>query len=65
MCRLQYFARGVQGYIKQLRLALQGKVGESLITEEVNSVFNLIFIILMLKTFRSSSQMQKKVPIII
>jgi len=34
-CRLQYFARGVQAYIKQLRLALQGKTGDALKTEEV------------------------------
>ncbi|XP_044125718.1 apoptosis inhibitor 5 [Bufo gargarizans] len=32
--RLQYFARGLQGYIRQLRLALQGKTGDSLKTEE-------------------------------
>ncbi|XP_046329770.1 apoptosis inhibitor 5-like [Haliotis rufescens] len=32
--RLQYFARGVQVYIKQLRAALQGKTGETLKTEE-------------------------------
>ncbi|KAJ7416909.1 Apoptosis inhibitor 5 [Willisornis vidua] len=32
--RLQYFARGLQGYIRQLRLALQGKTGEALKTEE-------------------------------
>lgn len=32
--RLQYFARGVQVYIKQLRSALQGKTGESLKTDE-------------------------------
>jgi len=36
-CRLQYFARGVQAYIKQLRLALQGKTGDALKTEDVNS----------------------------
>ena len=34
-CRLQYFARGVQAYIKQLRLALQGATPDSLKTEEV------------------------------
>lgn len=33
--RLQYFARGVQVYIKQLRAALQGKTGDALKTEEV------------------------------
>lgn len=33
--RLQYFARGVQSYIKQLRAALQGKRGEALKTDEV------------------------------
>lgn len=33
--RLQYFARGLQVYIRQLRLALQGKTGEALKTEEV------------------------------
>ncbi|XP_053305059.1 apoptosis inhibitor 5 [Spea bombifrons] len=32
--RLQYFARGLQVYIRQLRLALQGKSGEALKTEE-------------------------------
>uniref|UniRef100_A0A8D2DD15 Apoptosis inhibitor 5 n=1 Tax=Sciurus vulgaris TaxID=55149 RepID=A0A8D2DD15_SCIVU len=32
--RLQYFARGLQVYIRQLRLALQGKTGEALKTEE-------------------------------
>ncbi|KAK3102563.1 hypothetical protein FSP39_012213 [Pinctada imbricata] len=32
--RLQYFARGVQVYIKTLRAALQGKTGETLKTEE-------------------------------
>ncbi|RLW09885.1 hypothetical protein DV515_00002368 [Chloebia gouldiae] len=31
---LQYFARGLQVYIRQLRLALQGKTGEALKTEE-------------------------------
>ncbi|KAJ8417005.1 hypothetical protein AAFF_G00282320 [Aldrovandia affinis] len=32
--RLQYFARGLQVYIRQLRVALQGKTGEALKTEE-------------------------------
>lgn len=32
--RLQYFARGVQVYIKQLRAALHGKSGDALRTEE-------------------------------
>ncbi|PSN40191.1 Apoptosis inhibitor 5 [Blattella germanica] len=32
--RLQYFARGIQGYIKKLREALQGKTAEELKTEE-------------------------------
>jgi len=32
--RLQYFARGIQGYIKKLKEALQGKTGEELKTEE-------------------------------
>ncbi|KAK2115071.1 Apoptosis inhibitor 5 [Saguinus oedipus] len=32
--RLQYFARGLQVYIRQLCLALQGKTGEALKTEE-------------------------------
>lgn len=32
---LQYFARGVQVYIKQLRAALQGKAGDELRTNEV------------------------------
>lgn len=36
--RLQYFARGLQVYIRQLRLALQGKTGEALKTEEVSMV---------------------------
>lgn len=34
--RLQYFARGLQVYIRQLRVALQGKTGDALKTEEVN-----------------------------
>ena len=33
--RLQYFARGVQVYIKQLRADLQGKSGDALRTDEV------------------------------
>lgn len=33
--RLQYFARGLQVYIRQLRVALQGKTGDALKTEEV------------------------------
>ena len=33
--RLQYFARGVQIYIKQLRQDLQGKTGDALKTDEV------------------------------
>lgn len=32
--RLQYFAQGVQGYIKKLRDALQGKTGDALKTDE-------------------------------
>ncbi|KDR14692.1 Apoptosis inhibitor 5, partial [Zootermopsis nevadensis] len=32
--RLQYFARGIQGYIKKLREALQGKTADELKTEE-------------------------------
>ncbi|KAG5274089.1 hypothetical protein AALO_G00159040 [Alosa alosa] len=32
--RLQYFARGLQVYIRQLRVALQGKTGEALKTDE-------------------------------
>lgn len=32
--RLQYFARGVQIYIKQLRQALEGKTGDALKTDE-------------------------------
>uniref|UniRef100_A0A8B9MA37 Apoptosis inhibitor 5 n=1 Tax=Accipiter nisus TaxID=211598 RepID=A0A8B9MA37_9AVES len=36
--RLQYFARGLQVYIRQLRLALQGKTGEALKTEEVTKI---------------------------
>lgn len=32
--RLQYFARGIQGYIKKLREALQGKSGDELKSEE-------------------------------
>lgn len=32
--RLQYFARGLQVYIRQLRMALQGKTGDALKTEE-------------------------------
>jgi len=38
-CRLQYFARGVQAYIKQLRLALQGKTGDALKTEDVRNYY--------------------------
>ncbi|XP_078692187.1 apoptosis inhibitor 5-like isoform X4 [Branchiostoma floridae x Branchiostoma belcheri] len=34
--RLQFFARGLQVYIKQLRLALQGKTGEQLKTAELH-----------------------------
>ncbi|KAG9335749.1 hypothetical protein JZ751_004178 [Albula glossodonta] len=32
--RLQYFARGLQVYIRQLRVALQGKTGDALKTDE-------------------------------
>ena len=32
--RLQYFARGIQGYIKKLREAISGKTEEELKTEE-------------------------------
>lgn len=39
--RLQYFARGLQVYIRQLRVALQGKTGDALKTEEVTNTFNL------------------------
>lgn len=35
--RLQYFARGLQVYIRQLRVALQGKTGDALKTEEVTA----------------------------
>uniref|UniRef100_A0A3B4T3Y9 Apoptosis inhibitor 5 n=1 Tax=Seriola dumerili TaxID=41447 RepID=A0A3B4T3Y9_SERDU len=35
--RLQYFARGLQVYIRQLRVALQGKTGDALKTEEVTT----------------------------
>jgi len=31
---LQYFARGIQGYIKKLREALQGKTADELKTDE-------------------------------
>ena len=41
--RLQYFARGVQIYIKQLRAALQGKTGDALKTEEVRDDFTVQF----------------------
>ena len=41
-CRLQYFARGVQVYIKQLRATLQGKQGDELKTDEVTWVCFLI-----------------------
>ena len=34
--RLQYFARGVQVYIKQLKASLQGKKGADLSTDEVS-----------------------------
>ena len=33
--RLQYFARGVQIYMKQLRATLEGKKGDELKTDEV------------------------------
>lgn len=36
--RLQYFARGLQVYIRQLRVALQGKTGDALKTEEVTTL---------------------------
>uniref|UniRef100_A0A667Y072 Apoptosis inhibitor 5 n=1 Tax=Myripristis murdjan TaxID=586833 RepID=A0A667Y072_9TELE len=35
--RLQYFARGLQVYIRQLRVALQGKTGDALKTDEVKT----------------------------
>uniref|UniRef100_G3NV06 Apoptosis inhibitor 5 n=1 Tax=Gasterosteus aculeatus aculeatus TaxID=481459 RepID=G3NV06_GASAC len=35
--RLQYFARGLQVYIRQLRVALQGKSGDALKTDEVTA----------------------------
>jgi hypothetical protein len=37
--RLQYFARGVQVYIRQLKTALQGKTGDALKTPEVLVTF--------------------------
>lgn len=37
--RLQYFARGLQVYIRQLRVALQGKTGDALKTEEVINTY--------------------------
>uniref|UniRef100_A0A8C4DXK8 Apoptosis inhibitor 5 n=1 Tax=Dicentrarchus labrax TaxID=13489 RepID=A0A8C4DXK8_DICLA len=42
--RLQYFARGLQVYIRQLRVALQGKTGDALKTEEVTTTINLTLI---------------------
>lgn len=39
--RLQYFARGLQVYIRQLRVALQGKTGDALKTEEVTTTVSL------------------------
>uniref|UniRef100_A0A665X3C5 Apoptosis inhibitor 5 n=1 Tax=Echeneis naucrates TaxID=173247 RepID=A0A665X3C5_ECHNA len=39
--RLQYFARGLQVYIRQLRVALQGKTGDALKTEEVKPTSDL------------------------
>lgn len=39
--RLQYFARGLQVYIRQLRVALQGKTGDALKTEEVTVKLSL------------------------
>uniref|UniRef100_A0A3Q3JZW5 Apoptosis inhibitor 5 n=1 Tax=Monopterus albus TaxID=43700 RepID=A0A3Q3JZW5_MONAL len=39
--RLQYFARGLQVYIRQLRVALQGKTGDALKTEEVITTVNI------------------------
>lgn len=35
--RLQFFARGLQVYIRQLRVALQGKTGDALKTEEASA----------------------------
>uniref|UniRef100_A0A673ABH1 Apoptosis inhibitor 5 n=1 Tax=Sphaeramia orbicularis TaxID=375764 RepID=A0A673ABH1_9TELE len=42
--RLQYFARGLQVYIRQLRVALQGKTGDALKTEERSISVSLICI---------------------
>jgi len=47
-CRLQYFARGVQVYSKQLRLALQGKTGDALKTEDVRPTSFLLACLRML-----------------
>ncbi len=47
--RLQYFARGVQVYIKQLRAALQGKTGDALKTDEV-CTFEM-FVLILVVTF--------------
>ena len=48
--RLQYFARGLQVYIRQLRVALQGKTGDSLKTDEVNGVLESAFNVLHLRS---------------
>lgn len=43
--RLQYFARGLQVYIRQLRVALQGKTGDALKTDEVEASAALLQIV--------------------
>ncbi len=43
--RLQYFARGLQVYIRQLRVALQGKTGDALKTEEVTTSVYFIWLL--------------------
>lgn len=52
--RLQYFARGLQVYIRQLRLALQGKTGEALKTEEVRMLADDTKVVSPMKDFVGS-----------
>ena len=60
--RLQYLARGVQIYIKQLRMALQGKTGDALKTDEVGVI--QFFIILKCRDARISDPASDTRPVI-
>lgn len=44
-CRLQYFARHVQGYVKELRDVMQKKKGEDLKSDEVVMICRIAFVI--------------------